>query len=127
MNLERTWQEGGEGKLSLTGADSLLSRGGEDGLLAWRVLKEKEESKGVTWWVYMIRCGDGSLYTGIATDVVRRFLEHESQGPRGAKYTRGKLPLELVYQQEVGTRSDACKEELRIKSLTRAQKMKLLG
>ena len=88
--------------------------------------EDKAEAK-ATWWVYMIRCGDGSLYTGIATDVVRRFLEHESQGPKGAKYTRGKLPLELVYQQEIGTRSEACKEELRIKSLTRAQKMKLLS
>ena len=79
-----------------------------------------------SWWVYIIRCGDGSLYTGIATDIARRFLEHESQGPKGAKYTRGKLPLELVYQKEIGNRSHATKEELRIKSLSRRQKMALI-
>ena len=80
----------------------------------------------VRWWVYLIRCGDDSLYTGIATDVGRRFEEHESQGPKGAKYTRGKLPLKLVYQKEAGTRSEACKEELRIKALTRKQKLALI-
>ena len=85
------------------------------------------EAEAVRWWVYLIRCGDGSLYTGIATDVARRFEEHQSQGPKGAKYTRGKLPLELVYQKEVGTRSEACKEELRIKALTRKLKLALIA
>ncbi len=65
----------------------------------------------------MIRCGDGSLYTGIATDVERRFAEHLAQGPKSAKYLRGRLPLELVYRKEIGTRSEASKEELRIKRL----------
>ncbi len=69
------------------------------------------------WSVYLIRCGDGSLYTGIATDVERRFKEHLSQGPRAAKYVRGRLPLEIVYRREIGTRSEASKEELRIKRL----------
>ena len=87
-------------------------------------MSEKEQ---VRWSVYLIRCGDGSLYTGIATDVARRFEEHESQGPKGAKYTRGKLPLELVFQREVGTRSEACKEELRIKALSRKQKLALIA
>lgn len=87
----------------------------------------KVDSKSVVrWWVYLIRCGNDSLYTGIATDVARRFEEHESQGPKGAKYTRGKLPLELVYQKEIGNRSEACKEELRIKALTRKQKLALI-
>ncbi|WP_308987790.1 GIY-YIG nuclease family protein [Roseibacillus persicicus] len=87
-----------------------------------------EEAKPVViWWVYMIRCGDGSLYTGIATDVARRFAEHESQGPKGAKYTRGKMPLELVFRKEIGSRSEACKEELRIKALTRRQKLALIS
>lgn len=90
-------------------------------------MEEMEEESGPKWWVYLIRCGDGSLYTGIATDVDRRFGEHESQGPKGAKYTRGKLPLELVYRREEGTRSEACKEELRIKSLTRRQKLALIA
>jgi putative endonuclease len=69
------------------------------------------------WSVYIIRCGDGSLYTGIATDVERRFSEHSAQGPKAAKYLRGRLPLEVVYRKEIGSRSDASKEELRIKRL----------
>lgn len=69
------------------------------------------------WSVYIIRCGDGSLYTGIATDVDRRLAEHLSQGRKAAKYLRGRLPLELVYRREIGTRSEASKEELRIKRL----------
>lgn len=87
--------------------------------------EKKEEA--IKWSVYLIRCNDRSLYTGIATDVLRRFAEHQSQGPKGAKYTRGKLPLKLVYQKEIGNRSEACKEELRIKSLTRQQKLNLIA
>jgi putative endonuclease len=79
------------------------------------------------WSVYIIRCGDGTLYTGITTDIDRRFAEHRSQGPKGAKYTRNKLPLTIVYQREVGSRSEVSKEELRIKSLTRSQKLALIG
>lgn len=78
------------------------------------------------WSVYIIRCGDGSLYTGIATDVERRFKEHSEGGAKGAKYTRGKRPLELVYHREVGTRSEAMKEEIRIKALPRSKKLLLI-
>ena len=69
------------------------------------------------WSVYIIRCVHGSLYTGIANDVERRFGEHVSQGPKAAKYLRGRLPLEIVYQKEIGNRSEASKEELRIKRM----------
>ena len=79
------------------------------------------------WSVYLIRCGDRSLYTGIATDVDRRFAEHLSQGPKAAKYLRGRLPLEIVYRKEIGTRSEASKEELRIKALGVKGKLALLG
>lgn len=78
------------------------------------------------WFVYIIRCADGSLYCGIATDVDRRFSEHQEGAPKGAKYTRGKGPLELVYQKEVGSRSEATKEEMRIKKLSRKAKLELL-
>ncbi|MGJ8642831.1 MAG: GIY-YIG nuclease family protein [Luteolibacter sp.] len=78
------------------------------------------------WWVYMLRCGDGSLYTGIATDVDRRFSEHESQGMKCAKYLRGRLPLEIVFRREIGTRSEASKEELRLKKLSRREKLALV-
>jgi putative endonuclease len=71
--------------------------------------------------VYLIRCRDGSLYTGIATDVARRLAEHED-GAKGAKYLRGKGPLTLVFEQEIGNRSLASKIESRIKRLTSAEK-----
>ncbi len=89
-------------------------------------MSKNSGSSQVGWWVYLIACGDGSLYTGIATDVARRFREHQLQGPRAAKYVRGRLPLKLVYQQEIGTRSEASKEEFRIKALSRAQKLALI-
>jgi len=70
----------------------------------------------------MIRCADGSLYTGVAVDVQRRFEEHQSGGSKSAKYTRGRSPLKLVYQKEIGTRSDAYAEEYRIKQLSKVEK-----
>ena len=72
------------------------------------------------WYLYIVRCGDGSLYTGITTDVSRR-LEAHRRG-KGAKYTRGRGPLELVYQQLCGTHSDALRRELEVKALSRTQK-----
>jgi putative endonuclease len=62
----------------------------------------------------------------VATDVARRFEEHSSQGPKAAKYVRGRTPVTLVYSREVGSRSDALKEEWRIKQLSRAAKEDLL-
>jgi putative endonuclease len=80
----------------------------------------------MVWSLYILRCVDGTLYTGVATDVARRLAEHQAQGPKAAKYVRGRTPLELVYTREVGTRSEALKEEWRIKRLSRAQKEALL-
>ena len=77
------------------------------------------------WYLYILRCGDGSLYTGITTDVQRRLAEHRSG--KGAKYTRGRGPLELLYQEECGTHSDALKRELAVKALTRLEKEALIG
>ena len=81
---------------------------------------EKEHS----WWVYILRCADGTLYTGMAGDVERRFRTH-SRG-RGAKYTRSRLPLELVYREECESRSAALRREAAIKALTRSQKLELV-
>jgi len=78
------------------------------------------------WSVYMIRCRDDSLYTGIATDVARRFEEHQS-GNTGSKYLRGRAPLELVFQLQVGDRSRASKIEHRIKKLPRPEKEKVVN
>lgn len=66
------------------------------------------------------------MYTGIAKDVQRRLDEHRQSGPKAAKYLRGRGPLDVVYQREVGTHSEALKEERRIKRLTKAQKERLL-
>lgn len=77
-----------------------------------------------TWKLYILRCGDGSLYTGITTDVEKRLEAHRSG--KGAKYTRGRTPLELVYSEECGDHSAALKRELAIKNLSREEKLKLL-
>ena len=76
------------------------------------------------WYLYILRCGDGTLYTGITTDVERR-LEAHRQG-RGAKYTRGRGPLDLAYQEECGTHSEALKREYAVKQLTREEKENLI-
>ena len=74
--------------------------------------------------LYIRRGGDGTLYTGITTDVARR-LEAHRQG-RGAKYTRGRGPLALVYQEKCGTHSQALKRELEVKALSRMEKEQLI-
>ncbi|GGZ02765.1 MULTISPECIES: GIY-YIG nuclease family protein [Shewanella] len=80
-----------------------------------------------SWSLYIIRCRDGELYTGVTTDVNRRFVEHQGGGPRAAKYLKGKAPLQLVYQELVGSRSEALKREIQIKKLSRQQKLALLS
>jgi putative endonuclease len=74
--------------------------------------------------IYLVECGDGTFYTGIATDVARRLDEHR-HSPRGAKYLRGKAPLKLVYQLEIGDRGLATRLEARVKRLPRAVKADL--
>ena len=78
-----------------------------------------------TWYLYILRCGDNTLYTGITTDVEKRFEAHQSG--KGAKYTRGRGPLEMAYREECGTHSDALKREAQIKKLTREQKQALIA
>lgn len=76
------------------------------------------------WYLYILRCKDGSLYTGITTDISRRLEEHRRG--KGAKYTRGRGPLELVYRQVCGTHSQALKRELEVKAMKRERKEQLL-
>jgi putative endonuclease len=78
------------------------------------------------WHLYVIRCGDDSLYTGIATDVERRLSEHREGGARGARYLRGRAPLELVYRLPVGSRSRALQLERRLKGLTKEEKERVV-
>jgi putative endonuclease len=77
------------------------------------------------WYLYIIECSNGSLYTGITKDVERRISEHET-GLKGAKFTRGKGPFKLKYLAEFGDKASASSEEYRIKKLTKSDKMKLI-
>ena len=78
------------------------------------------------WHLYLVRCRDGSLYTGITTDVARRFAEHRGNGDTGAKYLRGRGPLVLVVQKKLGSRSLALGVESKVKKLSKARKEELI-
>jgi putative endonuclease len=79
------------------------------------------------WFLYLIRCKNGRLYTGITIDVERRFAEHESGDKKGSKYLRGKAPLKLVMKKRVGDRSMALKVEAKVKKLPKTKKELLVG
>lgn len=79
----------------------------------------------LNWIVYILRCGDGTLYTGITNDLDRRIAEHEAG--QGAKYTKGRGPLQLVYQEICQGRGHASKREIEIKSLARKAKLLLVS
>lgn len=79
------------------------------------------------WFLYIIRCADNSLYTGITIDLERRFAEHQSQGQKCAKYLKGKSPLELKFTIEAGTKSDASRLEVRVKRCSKAVKERLIS
>ena len=75
------------------------------------------------WYVYILKCGDGTLYTGITDDVSARLQAHREG--KGAKYTRGRGPLELIYQEEAENHSAAAKREWQIKQLKKQEKLLL--
>ena len=77
------------------------------------------------WYVYMVRCNDGTLYTGITNDLVKR-VEAHNFGRDGARYTRSRRPVKLVYSQEVESKSAAAKLEYQFKRLPRSKKKKLI-
>ena len=78
----------------------------------------------MSYYVYILQCNDGTLYTGYTDDPQRRLAVHNSG--KGAKYTRARLPVELVYHEELADKSSALKREIEIKKMTRLQKLKLL-
>ena len=80
-----------------------------------------------SWYVYMLRCADNSLYTGITTDISRRVKEHNNDNKLGAKYTRARRPVALVYQQGCLSRSDASSNEYRLKKLNKKSKESLVS
>jgi putative endonuclease len=77
------------------------------------------------WFLYIIRCSDGSLYTGITTDISRRLKEHNAK--KGAFYTQNKTPVKLAYQESMANQSEARRREAQIKRLTHKEKIGLLN
>ena len=89
------------------------------------ILDYKVKKKNKDYWVYILKCADGSLYTGITVDVDRRVKEHNLGV--GAKYTKARRPVRLVYSTLVGNRSVATKREMEIKKLSHDEKKRLAG
>jgi putative endonuclease len=79
----------------------------------------------VEWFLYLIRCKGDQLYTGITTNIERRLAEHQSG--KGAKYLRGKTPLQLIFQQKIGSRSEALKIEAAVKKWPKVEKEKMIN
>ena len=77
------------------------------------------------WYLYILKCADGTLYTGITTDLSRRVEEHNTS-PKAAKYTRVRRPVKMVYSKEFENRSEASKEECFVKKMTRREKELLI-
>ena len=78
------------------------------------------------WYLYLVRCHDGTLYTGISTDVDRRFAQHQVGGNEGSKYLKGRGPLTLVFEEKLSSRSVASKIERKVKKMSKARKEKLV-
>ncbi len=78
------------------------------------------------YFLYILECADGSLYTGISTDLERRVAEHNSS-KLGAKYTRARRPVKVIYTAKFPDKSSALKEEIRIKKMTRKEKLELIS
>ena len=92
-------------------------------------MKQENDSKGssdeAAWHLYMIRLENGHIYTGITTDIDRRFAEHQSG--KGAKYLRGKGKMTLVFKDKIGNHSSALKMEARIKKMPKSEKERLIN
>lgn len=87
----------------------------------------KQTTDQKSWFVYILRCADNSLYTGVTTDISRRLDQHNGLIKNGAKYTRNRQPVTLVYQETSNSRSEACKREYAIKDLSKSDKELLIA
>jgi putative endonuclease len=101
-------------------------------VLPLRAERQSVSPDHMSYWLYIAECADGTLYTGIATDVPRRICEHNGQASKGARgkgarYTAARRPVVLAFQAPFATRSEASKEEARIKRLTRNEKVELIA
>lgn len=90
------------------------------------VAKIDQQESASNWYVYILECADQTLYTGVTTDPDRRLKEHNENDRLGAKYTRVRRPVELVYQEHSDNRSLACQREAAIKKLSRKAKLQLI-
>ena len=88
--------------------------------ITWKIINNS------MWYVYILKCCDGTFYTGVTKNLERRVQEHNSSG-LGAKYTRGRRPVKLVYSRKFKNRINASREEYRIKQLTRKEKLLLIN
>jgi len=89
-------------------------------------MTETDKTSESPWWVYILQCADNTLYTGVTTDTKRRLHEH-NHAKLGAKYTKARRPVTLVYQESCTNRSNACQRESAIKQYTRSQKIELIA
>lgn len=88
-------------------------------------MEKKSGDDTQTYFVYIVKCKDGTLYTGVTVDVERRVKEH-NKGILGARYTKSRRPVRLLYKEKIGGRSEAQQREYAIKQLTREQKQELV-
>jgi putative endonuclease len=79
------------------------------------------------WYVYLLRCADNSLYTGVTTDIKRRIHQHNHCNKKGAKYTRVRRPVTLAYQESALNRKTACQREYQLKQLSKPEKERLVS
>ena len=93
--------------------------------MRWSAATPEAEVADSEFSLYIVRCADGTLYTGITTDVSKRLADHTAS-PRGAKYLRGRGPLQVVFSEVVGDRASASQLEYRVKRLSRARKLALI-
>jgi putative endonuclease len=90
------------------------------------MIPSRTQKPEVTWFVYIVQCRDGSLYTGITTDLERRLREHNTSDTRGARYVKTRRPARLVFWEEQPGRGAAIKREAGIKNYSRERKLKLI-
>ncbi|MDG1461231.1 MAG: GIY-YIG nuclease family protein [Luminiphilus sp.] len=88
---------------------------------------EKCPSESRSWWVYLVRCADSTLYSGVTVNLMRRLRQHNGELVGGARYTRGRRPVELVWQKSASSRSEAQQLEAQTRRLSRRDKQKLIS
>ena len=89
--------------------------------------RESCSSEAELWWVYMLRCADRSIYVGVTRCLIRRLRQHNGELAGGAKYTRGRRPVEVVWRRPAASRGDAQSLEAQLRKLSKQDKLKLIA